>query len=230
MDTDIIDLVVLICASITFFLLIISPHNRMNQIIEEHNSDEYNVIPFIGMLINSFSWFFYTLHIKTYPLIFLNCMAIGYILHNLMIISFYSTKEKEMRYIREALCLFVPIELIIYALSCTIFEKNIEMILGTQLMIVGIIYKFTHISKICIIIKEKNSKIIDTYFTLLSFLNALLWGLYYTIIKYDIFMIIWSVVSIFIFIIILICKMLFYKNENLNQSSNEQQDIELGNT
>jgi uncharacterized protein with PQ loop repeat len=226
MDTNIIDLLILICASFTYLLLIISPHHRMNEIIKKHNSDEYNVIPFIGMLINSFSWFFYTLHIKTYPLIFLNCIAIGYILHNLMIISFYSTKEKEMRYIREALCLFVPIELIIYALSCTIFKKNIEMILGTQLMIVGIIYKFTHISKICKIIQEKNSKIIDTYFTILSFINALLWGLYYIFIKYDIYLIIWSAVSLFILFILLICKILYYKNENLNK----EQDIELGNT
>ena len=217
-NKHIIDLIVLISASITYFLLIISPHNRMNNIIEKHNSDEYNVIPFIGMLLNSLSWFFYTLHIKTYPLIFLNCIAVGYILHNILIISFYSTKEKEMRYIRESICFFVPLQLIIYALSYTLLHDHAELILGLQLMIVGIVYKLTHISKICIIIKERNSKIIDTHFTILSFFNALLWCIYYTFLHSDIFMTVWSIISLIIFMKLLILKYLFYKNENKEES------------
>ena len=230
MDTNIIDLIVLVSASITYFLLIISPHNRMNDIIKNHSSDEYNVIPFIGMLLNSFSWFFYTLHLKIYPLIFLNCIAVGYVLHNIMIISFYSTKEKEMRYIRKSICFFVPLQLIIYALSDTLFHDHGELILGLQLTIVGIVYKLTHISKICIIIKERNSKIMDTNFTILSFFNALLWGIYYTFFHYDIFLTVWSIISLIIFMKLLILKFLFYKNENNEKSPNEQQDIELGNS
>ena len=141
MDKDTIELIVLISASFTYFLLIISPHNRMNEIIRKHNSDEYNIIPFVGMLLFSFSWFSYTLYIKTYPLIFLNCIAIGYILHNIMIISYYSTKEKEMKYIRESICFFVPLELIILALSYSLLINKNKAFSGFNLILFLITYK-----------------------------------------------------------------------------------------
>lgn len=230
-NIELIDLLLLILASITYGLLIVSPHKRIHEIITKKNSNDYNLLPLIGMLFNSIAWFSYVLYIKTWPLIFLNCFSIGYTLYNIMIITYYSTKEKEMKYIRILIGVVIPLELTIFTLSNYIFINQTKNILGLQLLFVGILYKLSHISKIITIIKNKNSKLIDINFTILSTFNGIFWLIYYTLVQYDLYLIIWSIFSLIIFTILLICKILYYKTEEAAENNDsKEQDIELGNS
>ena len=226
--SQIIETVIPTLGVVFFALLNISPLKRIYKITQTKNSDNYNIFPLIGLLLSSIAWFFYGLYLENFIFIIMNACSIGIIIHNILTITFYSSQDKEFdnKIVRLTLGFIIPLQFLLFTLSYIIFTDNTKNILGINLSIVGSIYRFSHLSKIYNIIKNKNSVLIDTNFTICALCNSCIWLVYYMILD-DIFLTIWGCVGIIIYICLIICKILFYKYEEQIIENEENPETEV---
>ena len=194
---------------ITFYMiLMISPCKRIGEIIKKNHIDGYNIYPIYGSLLYNISWLSYAMFIKDLYLIIPQIIAIGIIIYELLLLYTFINK-KEQTIIRCSSSIILPLQISLHIITMYVSNIDGKYLLSSEVLFTGIIAQLSHLSKIMIIIGEKNSIYIDIYYTVLSLICSCIWLLYYIIILQDYIIIGWTIFGIIIYSILIILRIIY---------------------